>query len=236
VNGPAKGRLPVACVFDAYGTLFSVDSVVARHRPQLGDLAERLSTLWRQKQLEYTWLRSLMGHYADFWTVTREALLFALGALRIETANLAEELLTSYLTPDPYPEVPAAFRALRANGLRLAVLSNGSPAMLDAAVRAAGLDDFLEAWLSVEAVKTYKPHPRVYQMATEHFAAAPSDLLFISANAWDTAGASTFGLRAVWVKRTALQRELLPGRPEAEIPSLAALPALVMDGRGEGSA
>jgi 2-haloacid dehalogenase len=232
VDQAAHG-IPVACVFDAYGTLFDVGSVVGRHQARLGDAAQRLSTLWRQKQLEYTWLRSLMGRYADFWTVTREALLCALDACGIRDAKLAEDLLAGYMTPELYPEVRAALGVLHDDGRRLAVLSNGSPAMLEAAVKAARLDDFLEALLSVDAIGVYKPDPRVYRMATQYFAAAPSDLVFVSANAWDIAGASTFGLRAFWVNRTAQQGENLPGAPEAQIPSLAALPQLLLAGAGD---
>jgi 2-haloacid dehalogenase len=226
-------RVPVACVFDAYGTLFDVGSVVGRHQARLGDAAQRLSTLWRQKQLEYTWLRSLMGRYADFLTVTREALLYTLGAGGIEDARLAEDLLAGYMTPEVYPEVRAALGTLREHGLRLAILSNGSPLMLEAAVEAARLDRFLETLLSVDAVGVYKPDPRVYRMATQHFEATPSDLVFVSANAWDIAGASTFGLRALWVNRTAQQGENLPGAPEGQIPSLAVLPQLLLAGLGE---
>jgi 2-haloacid dehalogenase len=232
VDQAAHG-IPVACVFDAYGTLFDVGSVVGRHQARLGDAAQRLSTLWRQKQLEYTWLRSLMGRYEDFLTVTREALLYALGACRIEDAELAENLLAGYMTPEAYPEVRAALGTLREDGLRLAILSNGSPAMLEAAVRAARVDGFLEALLSVDAIGVYKPDPRVYRMATQYFAAAPSDLVFVSANAWDIAGASTFGLRAFWVNRTAQQGENLPGAPEAQISSLAALPQLLLARAGD---
>jgi 2-haloacid dehalogenase len=230
--GQATQRVPVACVFDAYGTLFDVGSVVGRHQARLGASAQRVSMLWRQKQLEYTWLRSLMGRYADFLTVTREALLYSLGACGIDDATLAEALLAGYWTPEAYPEVDEALGTLHENGLRLAVLSNGSPPMLEAAVKAARLDRFFEALLSVDAVSVYKPDPRVYRMATQHFVAAPSDLAFVSANAWDVAGASTFGLRAFWVNRMAQQAEPLPGAPEAEIPSLGVLPQLLLAGPG----
>ena len=230
--GQATQSVPAACVFDAYGTLFDVGSVVGRHQARLGDAAQRVSTLWRQKQLEYTWLRSLMGRYADFLTVTREALLYSLGACGIEDARLAEDLLAGYRTPEAYPEIRVALGTLHESGLRLAVLSNGSPLMLEAAVKAARLDRFFETLLSVDAVGVYKPDPRVYRMATQHFQAAPSDLAFVSANAWDIAGASTFGLRAFWVNRTAQQSESLPGAPEARIPSLAALPQLLLAGHG----
>jgi 2-haloacid dehalogenase len=230
--GQARPSAPVACVFDAYGTLFDVGSVVGRHRARLGDAAQRLSALWRQKQLEYTWLRSLMGRYADFLTVTRQALLYSLGACGIEDAQLAEDLLAGYNTPEAYPEVGAALGTLHASGLRLAILSNGSPLMLEAAVKSARLDRFFETLLSVDSVGVYKPDPRVYGMATQHFQAAPSDLAFVSANAWDIAGASTFGLRAFWVNRTGQQGENLPGAPEARIPSLAGLPQLLLAGPG----
>jgi 2-haloacid dehalogenase len=223
--GAAAAR-PQACVFDAYGTLFDVAAPANACKAALGEAAEALTALWRRKQLEYTWLRSLMGRHADFRQVTADALDHALAALRIDRPGLRDRLLDAYMTLDAHPEVPAALEALRRDGMRLAVLSNGTPAMLDAACRRNGLAPQFEAVLSVEAVGIYKPHPGVYRHAAEQLALQPERILFLSANGWDIAGAASFGFRAVWVNRTGQPRDNLPGAPVAEIADLSFLPAL----------
>ncbi|HZT19661.1 MAG TPA: haloacid dehalogenase type II, partial [Dongiaceae bacterium] len=190
------------CVFDAYGTLFDVHSAVARHAGRLGPEADALSRLWRVKQLEYTWVRSLMRRHADFQACTAAALDFALASLGIEDPDLRPALLEAYLRLDAYPEVPGVLRTLREAGLRSAILSNGTPAMLEGAVRAAGLEGLLDACLSVEERGIYKPDPSVYRLATDRFGVAPAEVSFQSSNAWDVAGARAFGFRAVWVTRT----------------------------------
>ena len=155
-----------ACVFDAYGTLFDVHSAVGRLRAEIGDQAEALSQLWRTKQLEYTWLRALMGRHADFWQVTGEALDYALARTGVDPAVRAP-LLEAYLRLDAYPEVPDVLRRLRAGGLKTAILSNGEPKMLEAGAQSAGIDGLLDAILSVETVGVFKPEPRVYQLAVD---------------------------------------------------------------------
>ncbi|HEX5077834.1 MAG TPA: haloacid dehalogenase type II [Geminicoccaceae bacterium] len=216
-----------ACVFDAYGTLFDVHSAVGRLRSQLGAVADELSALWRGKQLEYTWLRALMGRHAPFWQVTEDALDYALERLGVASEPVRAPLLQAYLTLDAYPEVGDVLQRLRAAGLKLAILSNGEPAMLDAAVGSAGIGGLLDAVLSVEEVGVYKPDPRVYQLAVDRLAVPAGRISFQSSNAWDVAGASCFGFRTVWINRQGAPAERLPGAPECRLPDLSGLPALL---------
>ena len=216
-----------ACVFDAYGTLFDVHSAVGRHRGRLGAHADAISALWRSKQLEYTWLRSLMGHHADFWQVTGDALDFALEHHDVADAALRDDLMQAYLALDCYPEVPGVLEKLKGGGQRLAILSNGSPEMLKSAVASAGLEALIEEVLSVEAVGIYKPDPRVYGLATERLGLAPGQISFQSSNAWDVAGAAVFGFRVAWINRFGQVRERLPGTADAELDTLSGLPGLL---------
>jgi len=216
-----------ACVFDAYGTLFDFASAAAGCADVLGDQAVPLTAMWRDKQLQYSWLRAVQGRHADFWQVTGDALDFALEALRLRDAGLRERLMNLYLTLAAFPDVSQVLRALRAAGLRTAILSNGSPAMLRAAVENAGLGDLLDLTLSVEEVGVYKPHPKVYQLAVDRLALMPGAILFLSSNAWDAYAASAFGLRTIWCNRYGQTRERLPGAPDREIRALGELPALV---------
>jgi 2-haloacid dehalogenase len=215
-----------ACVFDAYGTLFDVHSAVTRLGARVGDRADPLSQLWRSKQLEYTWLRALMGRHADFWQVTGDALDYALARTGVDP-SLREPLMQAYLALDAYPEVPDALRRLRAGGLKTAILSNGEPRMLGAAARSAGIDGLLDAILSVEEVGVFKPHAKVYQLAVDRLAVRPDQIAFQSSNAWDVSGAATFGLRTVWINRLGLPPERLPGAAEHELHDLSGLPALL---------
>src|SRR5579864_4043222 len=216
-----------ACVFDAYGTLFDFASAARKCRDVLGDDIDKLTALWRNKQLQYTWLRAVQGRHADFWQVTGDALDFALEVLRLGQTGLHERLMKLYLTLDAFPEVPAVLRSLKAAGLGTAILSNGSPAMLHAAIENAGLGALLDLALSVEEVGVYKPHPKVYQFAVDRLAVRPEAILFLSSNAWDAHAASAFGMRTIWCNRYGQARERLPGAPDREIRSLAELPALV---------
>jgi 2-haloacid dehalogenase len=215
-----------ACVFDAYGTLFDVHSAVGRLRAQVGDRADALSQLWRTKQLEYSWLRALMGRHADFWQVTGEALDYALARTGVDPAVRAP-LLEAYLTLDSYPEVPDVLRRLRAGGLKTVILSNGEPKMLDAGARSAGIEGLLDAILSVEAVGVFKPAPRVYQLAVDRLGVPADAIAFQSSNGWDVHGAACFGFRPVWINRQGAPRERLPGAPEHELSDLRDLPALL---------
>ena len=216
-----------ACVFDAYGTLFDFASAASRCRDTLGNEADRLTALWRDKQLQYTWLRAAQGRHADFWQVTGDALDFALETLDLAEPGIRDRLMQLYLRLDPFPEVRAVLRQLRVAGFRTAILSNGSPRMLAAAVDNAGLGDLLDAVLSVETVAVYKPHPKVYQHAVDQLGVAADAIAFQSSNAWDAHAASAFGMKVVWCNRYDQRRERLPGRPDHEIRSLSELPPLV---------
>lgn len=217
------------CVFDAYGTLFDFNSAVARHRVEIGPQADRLAQMWREKQIGYTWARSLMGKYAPFWQVTGEALAHCLQSCGLPPKGaLHEKLMQAYLVLDPFPEVRSTLDALHAAEMPLAILSNGNLEMLEAVVRNTGLASFFNALLSVEAVKVFKPDPRVYRLVTEHFSVAPSDVCFLSSNGWDAHGAASFGFRTLWVNRADAAPEGLPGTPSGELRTLAELPTLVL--------
>jgi 2-haloacid dehalogenase len=216
-----------ACLFDAYGTLFDFAAAARGCRDVLGADADRLTALWRDKQLQYTWLRSLQGHYADFWQVTGDALDFALETLGIDRPGLRDRLMTLYLTLETFPEVPDTLRRLRQAGLRTAILSNGSRKMLDAAVTGNKLAPLLDAVLSVDEVGVYKTHPEVYRLAVDRLGLPAAAIAFQSSNAWDAWAASAFGMRVVWCNRYAQRRERLPGHPDREIRTLAELPPLV---------
>jgi 2-haloacid dehalogenase len=225
-DGPLTGV--GACVFDAYGTLFDFASAAKACREFLGEKTDKLTALWREKQLQYTWLRGLQGRHADFWQVTADALDFALETLAIEPSGVRERLMNLYLTLDVFPEVTDVLQRLKRAGVRTAILSNGSPKMLDAAVRAASLDKLLDAVLSVEDVGVYKPHPRVYQLAVDRLGIPARAIAFQSSNAWDAYAASAFGMQVVWCNRYGQRRERLPGAPNRIVASLAELPALVL--------
>ena len=213
-----------ACVFDAYGTLFDVHSAVGNYRQRLGDIADQVSLLWRTKQLEYTWLRSLMGRHADFWQITQHALDFAFDTYHLHDPGLRKDLIEAYLHLDCYPEVPEALSQLKSRGFRIAILSNGTPTMLDAAVNNSGIAELVEKNFSVEQVGIFKPDRRVYQIAVDGLNLKPEQIVFQSSNAWDAAGASVFGFRVAWVNRFNQHKERLPGRPDAEIRNLMELP------------
>jgi 2-haloacid dehalogenase len=226
--GQAKLEGIQACVFDAYGTLFNVATPVEKLAGEIGDKANELGLLWRRKQLEYTWLRSLMGVHADFWHVTRDALDFALKQLAIEESGLADELMTLYLKLDAYPDALTGLEAIKKKGKRTAILSNGSPSMLDAIVRHAGADKLLDQVLSVEEVGIYKPSRRVYRLAMQKFTIqdAPS-ICFVSANTWDAQAAAQFGFQVVRIARTPTIDDNIPGKPARIIASLTELAELV---------
>ena len=216
-----------ACVFDAYGTLFDFSSPMQARREKIGADADKLNTLWRQKQLEYSWLRSLMGRHTDFWQITGEALDYAMAACDLTDPALRAELMQLYLTIEPYPESIETLRQLRAGKMQTAVLSNGSPTMLTAAVNHAEMTPLLNSVISVEEAGVYKPHPSVYQLVVDKFEVQPAEVLFLSANAWDVAGAAAFGFQVAWCNRTGLPPEKLPGEPVATVGSLAEVPGLV---------
>ena len=216
-----------ACVFDAYGTLFDINGAASGARDELGDDWQRLSDLWRLKQLQYTWLRGLAEHHADFWQVTGDALDFALATLKLERPGLRERLMDLYLRLGTYPEVPAMLRQLKERGMKLAILSNGTPAMLAAVVANSGLDGVFDAVLSVEEVGVYKPHPLVYGLAAQRLRIAPSHICFLSSNGWDAYSAKAFGFRVIWCNRFGQAPERIPATPDSEIADLSPLPAML---------
>lgn len=215
-----------ALVFDAYGTLFDVHSVIWTCNQIFPDQGPALSQAWRSKQLEYTWLRSLMGRYEDFWQVTESALLFACKTLRLPCPPAARaQLMAAYLHLDPYPEVQKALRAL--SEYPLAILSNGSPRMLQAAVQSAGLQGILSHVISVDEVKIYKPNPRVYELAAQKLALTETAIGFVSSNAWDVIGANSFGFWTCWVNRSGAPGEELGFTPHATVNTLTDLVDLI---------
>jgi 2-haloacid dehalogenase len=216
-----------ACVFDAYGTMFDVHSPTAKAAQAMGGKAEAVSRLWRQKQLEYTWLRSLMGAHADFWQVTGDALDYALESHGIDDAALRDRLMQLYLTLDAYADVKPALEQLRAKGLKTGILSNGNPRMLEAAVDSAGIASLLDAVLSIEDAGIYKPDARVYQLAVDRFGVRPDEICFVSTNAWDAAAAAHFGFQVAWMNRFGMARERLPGDLRVVITGLDALPSQI---------
>jgi 2-haloacid dehalogenase len=222
---PLKGVQ--ACVFDAYGTLFDFASA-ARNCPDVpADKIGVVTTLWRDKQLQYTWLRAVQGLHADFWQVTEDALDYTLETLSLDKPNLRERMMRLYLELETFPEVTDVLTRLKRADFRIAILSNGSPKMLDAAVKASKLEPLLDAILSVDDVGVFKPHRKVYQLAVDRLGLPASAVAFQSSNAWDAYAAKAFGMQVVWCNRYGQRRERLPGTPDREITTLAELPALL---------
>jgi 2-haloacid dehalogenase len=216
-----------ACVFDAYGTIFDFASAVTRCPDIPDEKRGALTTLWRDKQLQYTWLRTLQNRYADFWQVTGDALDFTLDSLGLDEPGRHGRLMDLYLTLSAFPEVAQTLRRLREAGFRTAILSNGTPAMLTTAVHGAGLEGLFDAVLSADAVGVYKTDPRVYEYALAQLGVTAAQVSFQSSNAWDAFAASAFGMRVIWCNRYGQRRERMPGSPDYEVRSLAELPTLL---------
>ena len=216
---------PRAYVFDAYGTLFDVHAAIARHREAAGPDADRFSEIWRLKQLEYSWTLTLAGHYADFWTLTERALDYAFSRLPSVDRALRPKLLEAYLKLEPYADARAAVAALKARGLHTAILSNGSPPMLGAAVEASGMAGLFDAVLSVDAVRVYKPRPEVYALVTDRFGITAPEVVFVSSNRWDVMGAAAFGFRPIWINRARMPDEYADQPPLRVVPDLSVLAA-----------
>ncbi len=212
-----------ACVFDAYGTLFDIHSPTARVADELGEKSQSISDLWRLKQLQYTWLRSLMNEYVDFWQVTGDGLDYALAAHGIDDPDIRQRMQNLYLTIDAYEDAVPTLTALKERGYATAILSNGSRKMLDSAVKSSGLEPLLDKLLSVEEVGIYKPDKRVYQLAVDHMEASPDQICFVSANAWDCSAGANFGFQNAHINRFSQPPERLPGAPRAVIKSLSDL-------------
>jgi 2-haloacid dehalogenase len=215
---------PRGVIFDAYGTLFDVHSILRRGWQIQGDLLA-LSTLWRRKQVEYTWRRALMKNYVDFWQVTEDALQRAVAELLIEVSERdLTSLMEAYLSPEIFPDVRPALDTLQA--VPLAILSNGSLRMLEEAVRANGLEARFDHVISVDEVRTYKPDPEVYGLGTKALRAPSGEILFVSSNAWDAAGAKAFGYRVCWCNRSGEAPDCMGFDPDLIIGSLDALSSL----------
>ena len=213
-------------VFDAYGTLFDVHAAIARHRAAAGPDADRFSEIWRTKQLEYTWTLTLAGRYSDFWALTQQALDYTFERVPTVDRALREKLLEAYLKLDAFPDARQVLRDLKARGDRTAILSNGSPDMLTSVVESAGVKEHLDAVLSVDTVRIFKPRPEVYALVTDRFAVKPSEVTFVSSNRWDVMGAAAFGFRCVWVNRSGMPNEYATFQPAAVVPNLSGLLSL----------
>ncbi len=211
-------------VFDAYGTLFDVHAAIVRFKSEAGPDAERMSEIWRTKQLEYAWTLTLAGHYVEFWTLTERALDFALACVPSVPKKLKPKLMKAYFQLDAFPDACAALHSLKKNGHKTAILSNGSPAMLKGAVDAAGIGGDLDAVLSVDVLKMFKPRPEVYRLVTHHYCCQPSDVTFVSSNRWDVMAGVSVGFHGLWVNRAKMPDEYLdfpPARVVSDLSSLA---------------
>ncbi len=217
---------PRAFVFDAYGTLFDVHAAIGRHRAAAGLDADRFSEIWRTKQLEYSWTLTLSGRYVDFWTLTERALDYAFARFPSVDRALRPKLLDAYRELDAFADARTSVAKLKAGGAKVAILSNGSPPMLEAAVKASGMAGTFDALFSVETVRAYKPRPEVYALVTDGFAIKPQEVAFVSSNRWDVAGAAAFGFRAFWVNRAKMPDEYADAPPLRVIPDLSALASL----------
>jgi len=217
-----------ACVFDAYGTLLNVHAPVGALAGRIGPNADAVSKLWRQKQLEYTWLRSLMHAYVPFWQVTGDALDYTLEAFSINDKGLRDELMQLYLHLAAYDDAVACLKKLKQLGVATAILTNGSTDMIDAAVKSSGLHEYLDEVLSVDDVGIFKPDPRVYQLAVDRMSVTdPAEICFVSANTWDAQASKEFGFQVARINRFGLKDDRIPGRPDMLLQSLEELPGVV---------
>src|SRR3546814_5599028 len=216
-----------ACVFDAYGTLFDIEAPMGRRRAKIGPKTDELTDLWRRKQLEYSWLRTLMGRHADFWRVTGDALDHAMAALGMTDPVLRADLMQTYLNLDAYEDAKPALERIKASGKKTAILSNGSETMLTAVVNRAEIVRTLDQVISVEERASYKPHPSIYLLAAEKLEVDAAHVCFVTANGWAAAGAGAFGFQVAWINRSGGPPENLPHAPNVTISSLADLPPLL---------
>ncbi|MFK7858759.1 MAG: haloacid dehalogenase type II [Granulosicoccus sp.] len=216
-----------ACVFDAYGTLFDVHSAVSAMQDDIGPEYARFSAAWRQRQLEYTWLCSLMGEHRDFWRLTSDALSVTLREFTMESSNLHERLMQAYLKLSAFNEVSGVLALLKRAGLKTAILTNGTPTMIESAVNNSGIGQWLDFQLSVESVGIFKPDPRVYQLAVDSLGVPANNIAFMSSNVWDASGAAHFGFNVAWINRYFQPSEALPGTPAAMLSTLSELPPLL---------
>ena len=208
------------CIFDAYGTLFDVNAACRELSIEVGEKWQELSTLWRLRQVEYTWLRNSMNEYIDFWKITENALEYAMEVLNIENKILKNKLLDLYLKLEAYPEVENILTKLKERGFQTGILSNGSDKMLESAVKNAQIENLLDEVISVEKCKVFKPSSKVYDLVNDAFNVKNNQVAFFSSNAWDMHAAANYGFKTIWVNRFNGKLERLPGKPEAIVKSL----------------
>ena len=207
-------------VFDAYGTLFDVDHACKEMAIQLGDNWEKLSSIWRQKQLEYSWLHNSMNEYDSFWKITKDSLEYAMNSLSMNSVKIKNELLDLYFKIGAFEEVEEVLKKIKKNKIKTAILSNGSYDMLNSAVKNSKFDELINEIISVDECKKFKPHKDVYQLVIDKFNINKKNCIFFSSNCWDIHGASNFGFQTVWVNRKNNIDEILPGKVDYQVQSL----------------
>ena len=211
-----------AVVFDAYGTLFDVNSAAEKCKDKIGNKWEAFSSFWRTTQLEYTWLRSLMERHKDFWDITEDSLDKSMKTFNIDK-SIKNELLSLYKILSPYPEVKQVLENLKKKKLKLAILSNGTPALLNELVTRNNLNNLFDDLFSVEAVKVYKPHSKVYDLPIKKYNVKPNEITFLSSNTWDVTGGGNYGYNSIWVNRNKSHFDNLDYQPKNEIGNLSQL-------------
>ena len=211
-----------ALVFDAYGTLFDVNSAANKCKEKIGEDWEKFANFWRTTQLEYTWLRSLMGRHRDFWKITEDSLEKSMQVFGVDK-NMKNELLNLYKVLSPYPEVKNVLETLKDQNFKLAILSNGTPSLLNELVTSNDLNNLFDDLFSVEEVKIFKPASKVYEIPTKKYNIKASQITFLSANTWDVSGGGNFGYNSVWVNRNKLKFDLLDYQPKNEVSNLTQL-------------
>ena len=216
-----------ACIFDAYGTLFDVNSACRELSKEVGHNWESLASLWRLRQVEYTWLRNSMNEYIDFWQITSDSLDYAMETLEIENIKLKQDLLALYLKLEAYPEVKDLLKKLKQKGFKTGILSNGSIKMLNSAVDNANIRDLLDEILSVEECEIYKPSKKVYDLVEKNIKVKKENVMFFSSNAWDMHAASNYGFNTIWVNRFNAKLERLPGKPNNIVNSLEKIDQII---------
>ena len=215
-----------AIIFDAYGTLFDVNSAAEKCKDKIGDKWEPFANFWRTTQLEYTWLRSLMKRHKDFWQITEDSLDKSMKAFNIDP-KMKDELLNLYKVLSPFQEVPETLRILKEKNFKLAVLSNGTPSLLNQLVKSNNLDNLFDDLFSIEEVKIYKPDSKVYDLPIKKYEIKKNEVAFLSANTWDVSGAGNYGYNAIWVNRNNNIFDYLDYKPNNQIKSLTELTSLI---------
>ena len=215
-----------AIIFDAYGTLFDVNSAAEKCKDKIGDKWEPFANFWRTTQLEYTWLRSLMKRHKDFWQITEDSLDKSMMAFNINP-KMKDQLLNLYKVLSPFQEVPETLKTLKEKNFKLAILSNGTPSLLNQLVKSNNLDNLFDDLFSIEEVKIYKPDSKVYDLPIKKYEIKKNEVAFLSANTWDVSGAGNYGYNAIWVNRNNNIFDYLDYKPNNQIKSLTELTSLI---------